>query len=59
MFGYLKDATGTYKSGMLGLTGLCAIGIVLVLFFTYSVRHAAPLRPAVRLAAAQPANGKR
>jgi ACS family tartrate transporter-like MFS transporter len=59
MFGFLKDATGTYKSGMLGLTGLCAVGIVLVLIFGYSVRPVARARPALRLRDAQSANGKR
>jgi MFS transporter, ACS family, tartrate transporter len=53
IFGYLKDATGSYKSGMLGLTALCAIGIVLVLVFSYAVRHTSAARRLVGVGAAE------
>ena len=42
---------------MLGLTGLCAVGIVLVLIFGYSFWPVACARPALRLRDAQSANG--
>lgn len=50
LFGYLKDTTGSFESGLLGLGVLCGIGVVLILIFNYSIRQvpAAPTAASVR-----------
>ena len=53
LFGYLKDTTGSFESGLLGLGILCGIGVVLILVFNYSIRQAPVAPAAARLRAGE------